>query len=146
MCWFLCMLVTMINALVLSYTRFVLPIVWIFVSIYIHVYIIRSSILFLAVLWNIWYTYLKSLVRSSDYQTTTLSSFFRPGCLQTSGQLFCLWSYHGERKTFFRKHVSCSLLSFLLINFQAYQAEYLSSSILLENTFCEYANISLPFP
>ena len=40
-----------------------------------------------------------------------------------------------KEKLIFRKHASCSLLSFLLINFQAYKAEYLSSSILLENTF-----------
>ena len=65
---------------------------------------------------------------------------------KTSGQLLYPRSYHGERKTFFRKHVSCSLLSLLLINFQSYKAEYLSSAVLLESTFCEYANISLPFP
>ena len=145
MCWLLCILVTMINAVVFSYTRLVLRFVWIFVSI--SIYVIRSSILFLAVLWNIWYTYLKSLVRSSDYQTTALSAFSRHGCLQNirSTILSVVISWW-KKNFFFRKHVSCSLLSLLLINFRAYKAEYLSSSILLENTFCEYANISLPFP
>ena len=114
----------MINELVLSYTIFCL---WHFYEIF----DIRSG------------------NPSYDHVTTKpqpLVLFQGMVVYKTSGQLLYPWSYHGERKTFFRKHVSCSLLSLLLINFQSYKAEYLSSGVLLENTFCEYANISLPFP